>query len=207
MAFGADMPLDLQIRQREALDRELVGLGRDPTKVGIMWQQPLVVGETAREAHIQRGRLLTMIPPEGVGVYLSHNAGYDFSTLPQRFTLSALHAEIVASNASPVGFVRELAHKLGSDTEITREEFFEHGLHFATGYDRTLAGTASQVADRLEMVFDATGGRGGFMLGHVVSMPYDLANIVDLLVPELQRRGRFRREYAGRTLRDNLFEE
>jgi hypothetical protein len=38
-------------------------------------------------------------------------------------------------------------------------------------------------------------------------MPSDLANIVDLLVPELQRRGRFRREYRGRTLRENLFDD
>ncbi len=207
MAFGADMPLELQIRQRAALDRELTALGRDPAKVGIMWQQPLVVAETEQEAHAQRDRLLTMDPAEGIGVYLSHNTGYDLSTLPQRFTLGALHAEIIASNASPVGFVRELAHRLGSDTEITREEFFDHGLRFATGYERTLAGTAVQVADTLETVFDATGSRGGFMLGHVVSMPHDLINIVDLLVPELQRRGRFRPEYAGKTLRDNLFED
>lgn len=106
-----------------------------------------------------------------------------------------------------MGFVRELAHQLGSEAEITREEFFDHGLRFATSYERTLAGTAVQVADQLETAFEATGSRGGFMLGHVVSMPYDLANIVDLLVPELQRRGRFRHEYRGQTLRDNLFEE
>ena len=60
-----------------------------------------------------------------------------------------------------------------------------------------MAGTAAQVADHLEQVFEATGSRGGFMLGHVVSMPRDLAAIVELLVPELQRRGRFRREYRG----------
>jgi len=45
------------------------------------------------------------------------------------------------------------------------------------------------------------------MLGHVVSMPGDLAAIADLLVPELQRRGRFRREYKGSTLRENLFDD
>jgi FMN-dependent oxidoreductase (nitrilotriacetate monooxygenase family) len=150
VAFGADMPLDLQIRQREVLDRELLALGRDPAQVGIVWQQPVVVAETEREAHIQRDRLLSAIPPEGVGVYLSHNAGYDFSKLPQQFTLGELHAEIIAANASPVGFVRELAHQLGSATMITRDEFFEYGLRFATGYTRTLAGTPAQVADRLE---------------------------------------------------------
>jgi hypothetical protein len=31
--------------------------------------------------------------------------------------------------------------------------------------------------------------------------------LVDLLVPELQRRGRFRREYRGATLRENLFDD
>jgi alkanesulfonate monooxygenase SsuD/methylene tetrahydromethanopterin reductase-like flavin-dependent oxidoreductase (luciferase family) len=36
-AFGADMSLDLQIRQREAFDRELIALGRDPAQVGIVW--------------------------------------------------------------------------------------------------------------------------------------------------------------------------
>jgi hypothetical protein len=37
-------------------------------------------------------------------------------------------------------------------------------------------------------------------------VPRDLLNVVDLLVPELQRRGRFRKSYEGRTLRENLAE-
>jgi FMN-dependent oxidoreductase (nitrilotriacetate monooxygenase family) len=207
MAFGADMPLKLQVAQRKALDEAVAALGRDPQSMGIVWQQPTVVAETEREALAHRNRLLTAIPPEGAGVYLSHNAGYDFSTLPERFTIGELHKEIIASQASPVGFVRELIVKLGADAEITRKEFFEHGMRFATGYERTVAGTAAQVADHMEEAFEATGSRGGFMLGHVVSMPGDLAAIVDLLVPELQRRGRFRMEYKGTTLRENLFDD
>jgi alkanesulfonate monooxygenase SsuD/methylene tetrahydromethanopterin reductase-like flavin-dependent oxidoreductase (luciferase family) len=166
-----------------------------------------VVAETKREAIAHRERLLTAIPLEGAGVYLSHNSGYDFATLPERFTLGALQKEIVASQTSPVGFVHELIVELGADAEITRKEFFEHGMRFATGYERTVAGTAAQVADHMEDVFEATGSRGGFMLGHVVSMPRDLEAIVELLVPELQRRGRFRTEYKGTTLRENLFDD
>jgi FMN-dependent oxidoreductase (nitrilotriacetate monooxygenase family) len=207
MAFAPDMPLQLQIAQRKSLDEAVAALGRDPQSMGIVWQQPCVVAETEREAVARRELLLTAIPAEGVGVYLSHNSGYDFSTLPQRFTLGELHREIIASQASPGGFMREMVTRLGADTEITREEFFDHGRRFATSYTRTVAGTASQVADCLEEVFEATGSRGGFMLGHVVSMPGDLAAIVDLLVPELQRRGRFRREYKGSTLRENLFDD
>ena len=207
MVFGADMPLELQVRQRKMLDDALIALGRDPQSLGIVWQQPCVVAETEREAVARREMLLNAIPEEGVGVYLSHNAGYDFSTLPQRFTLGELHREIIASQASPGGFVRELVTQLGAETEITREEFFEYGRGFATSYTRTIAGTAGQVADHLERVFEATGSHGGFMLGHVVSMPGDLAAIADLLVPELQRRGRFRSRYKGRTLRENLCDD
>ncbi|MBS0558797.1 MAG: NtaA/DmoA family FMN-dependent monooxygenase [Proteobacteria bacterium] len=207
VAFGADMALELQIRQRETFDRELAAIGRDPQKVGILWQQPVVVAETEAEAVAQRELLLTAIPREGAGVYLSHNSGYDFSTLPQWFTLGELHEQIVATNASPVGFVHEMALRFGRDMPISRDDFFDHGLRAATGYQNTLAGNPAQVADRLEEVFEATGSRGGFMLGHTVSMPDDLTRLVDLLVPELQRRGRFRTAYKGRTLRENLLDD
>jgi FMN-dependent oxidoreductase (nitrilotriacetate monooxygenase family) len=207
MAFAPDMPLTLQIAQRKALDEAIAALGRDPQSMGIVWQQPCVVAETEHEALARRELLLNAVPAEGVGVYLSHNSGYDFSTLPQRFKIGDLHQEIIASQASPGGFLRELAARFGADTEITRDEFFDYGRFFATSYTRTIAGTAAQVADRLEEAFEATGSRGGFMLGHVVSMPGDLAAIADLLVPELQRRGRFRREYKGTTLRENLFDD
>jgi FMN-dependent oxidoreductase (nitrilotriacetate monooxygenase family) len=205
-AFGGDMALSQQVKQRQALDQALLDLGRDPSAVGILWQTPIVVRETEREAHAHRDRLLTAIPAEAVGVYLSYNGGYDFSTLPAQFTLAELQAEIVATNASPVGFVHHLALKLGADTTITRAEFFEHGVKEATSYDTTIAGTPKQLADLLEEKFEATGSCGGFMLGHIVSLPGDLIAIVDQLVPELQRRGRFRKEYRYKTLRENLLD-
>ena len=201
------MSLSRQVKHRAALDRALTDLGRDPAKVGILWQTPITVGETEREALAQRDQLLTSIPEAAIGVYLSYNCGYDFSALPARFTLGEIQEKIIAANASPIGFVHELALELGENTEISRETFFEHGARSATSFDKTIAGSPTQVADILEEAFEATGARGGFMLGHTVSMPADLIRIVDLLVPELQRRGRFRTHYTGRTLRDHLTEE
>ncbi len=203
-AFGENMALELQVKHRAALDAALAELGRDASRAGILWQKPLLVAETAEAAQRQRARLLTAIPPEGAGAYLSHNSGYDFSRLPERFSLRELNEIIAASNATPVGFVHQLAHRLGETTELTRAEFFDYGLRYATHYETTFAGSVAQCADHLEEVFEATGSRGGFMIGHPVAMPGDLADIVDLLVPELQRRGRFRREYRGRTLRETL---
>jgi alkanesulfonate monooxygenase SsuD/methylene tetrahydromethanopterin reductase-like flavin-dependent oxidoreductase (luciferase family) len=129
------------------------------------------------------------------------------STLPPRFSLRELNQRIVAANASPVGFVGLLAKQYGEDSEITLDEFFDYGLKAATGYASTRAGTAAQVADLLEEEFEATGSRGGFMIGHSPGENRDvLFNVIDLLVPELQRRGRVKTAYTGRTLRENLLD-
>jgi hypothetical protein len=58
----------------------------------------------------------------------------------------------------------------------------------------------------LEEEFEAGRSRGGFMVVHPQAVPRDLLNVVDLLVPELQRRGRFRTSYEGKTLFENLSE-
>lgn len=206
VVFGPDMALAAQVKYRASLDAALTEAGRDPAGVGILWQTPIVVAETEREAVARRESLLTAIPPEAIGAFLSYNTGYDLSTLPQRFKLSELQAEIVAKNGSPMGILFDLAHRFGEDAEFTRDEFLEHGARFATAYDKTIAGTGVQMADVLEEAFVQTGERGGFMLGHTVALRHDLSGIVNLLVPELQRRGRFRTEYRGRTLRENLAE-
>jgi alkanesulfonate monooxygenase SsuD/methylene tetrahydromethanopterin reductase-like flavin-dependent oxidoreductase (luciferase family) len=65
-----------------------------------------------------------------------------------------------------------------------------------------LVGTAETVADALEDWFTA-GACDGFIVTPTV-FPRMFEDVVRLLVPELQRRGLFRRDYAGRTLRENL---
>jgi FMN-dependent oxidoreductase (nitrilotriacetate monooxygenase family) len=204
IAFGASKSIAAQARHRRDLDAALVAEGRDPAEVGILWETNLVVGRTAEAAKAHREQMLTMIPREAVGAFISHQAGYDFSKLPQRFSLLELNDEIARTQASPVGFVHLLAQRVGETAEITREEFFEHGIREATQYDHTIAGTAEHVADHLEEVFEATGGHGGFMVAFSQATPGDFLNIVDLLVPELQRRGRFRTEYEGKTLRESF---
>lgn len=63
-------------------------------------------------------------------------------------------------------------------------------------------GTASDIADQLEAAFHG-GEADGFMISSAVS-PGAFDEFVDQVVPELQRRGLFRRDYAGTTLRDHL---
>jgi len=65
-----------------------------------------------------------------------------------------------------------------------------------------MVGTPKTIVDQMEEFFF-----GGACDGFNIMFPYvpgGLDDFVDRVVPELQRRGLFRREYEGRTLRENL---
>jgi alkanesulfonate monooxygenase SsuD/methylene tetrahydromethanopterin reductase-like flavin-dependent oxidoreductase (luciferase family) len=63
-------------------------------------------------------------------------------------------------------------------------------------------GTGADVADKMHEWFEA-GAADGFNITPTV-LPEGIDDFVELVVPELQRRGLFRTEYEGRTLRENL---
>jgi alkanesulfonate monooxygenase len=63
-------------------------------------------------------------------------------------------------------------------------------------------GTPAQVADEMEHWFK-DGAADGFNVMPAY-LPGSLKDFVDMVVPELQRRGLFRKEYEGMTLRENL---
>jgi alkanesulfonate monooxygenase SsuD/methylene tetrahydromethanopterin reductase-like flavin-dependent oxidoreductase (luciferase family) len=66
----------------------------------------------------------------------------------------------------------------------------------------SLIGTASQIADELQAWFEERGADGFNVL--VPHLPCGLEDFARHVVPELQRRGLFRHEYSGSTLRENL---
>ncbi|MEK1873744.1 MAG: LLM class flavin-dependent oxidoreductase, partial [Rhizobium altiplani] len=74
-------------------------------------------------------------------------------------------------------------------------------LNGGTGH-RAIVGTPAAIADDIETWFTA-GAADGFNLMPDV-LPHGLEVFVDEVVPILRRRGLFRHEYAGRTLRDHL---
>ena len=79
----------------------------------------------------------------------------------------------------------------------------EAALIYAEGMGMPrLVGTPADIADQLEHFIDA-GGADGFMLAATYT-PGCFEEFVDLVVPELQRRGRYRTAYSGATLRENL---
>ncbi len=204
LVFGFGASVTAQQRHRKLLDEALLAAGRDPAGVGILWATQVIVGRTAAEARTCRDAMLEFWTDEAVGTYLSHNAGYDLSTLPDSFRLAELRDAIVAAHASPAGLIGSLIDEFGADHTMTRGEFLAHGRGRAAGLDHSLVGDPATVADALEENFAVTGERGGYMLSCPVAMPSGYAEISELLVPELRRRGALAPRYPGATLRENL---
>lgn len=202
--FGFGGSLKGQQRHREALDTALRAEGRDPADVGILWATQVIVGRTPQEARTRRDEMLSFWSDEAVGAYVSHNSGFDFSSLPPTIVLGELQELIVASGASPAGFVGMLVAELGAEHSVSKAEFFDHAWRSASGLDHTLCGTPAEIADAIEENFAATGSRGGYMFTTPLAMPSGFSDIAELVVPELRRRGALAPRYAGSTLRANL---
>jgi alkanesulfonate monooxygenase SsuD/methylene tetrahydromethanopterin reductase-like flavin-dependent oxidoreductase (luciferase family) len=124
--------------------------------------------------------------------------GLDFSLLRRDMRLIDVADEVKAQNVHWGSFEEILKT---SDPELTVEQL---GRKFMTERILVAGGTPEMIADQLEEWHRETGANGGFMLGRGFSAPGNLREFVDLVVPELQRRGLGRRQYLGPTLRDNL---
>lgn len=75
-------------------------------------------------------------------------------------------------------------------------------LQATTHLSPRFVGTPESIADEMQDRFES-GCCDGFIVTHALS-PGSLSKFVELVVPELQRRGVLRTEYSGRTFRENL---
>lgn len=91
----------------------------------------------------------------------------------------------------------DATHALASDRSITVRQIIDRG----GGAHRLVVGTPEQIADTMEEWFRAGAADGFNVMGDVY--PSGLEAFVDHVVPVLQRRGLFRRDYRGATLRDH----
>jgi len=168
--------------------------GRDPEHIKILPGCLVVVGDTVEEARKKRALLDSLVHPDSGIAALSIALGCDAS----RFDLDApLPDDIPESNASKSGRERVVARARRDNLTVRQL------AQIAGGYGGlSMVGTPATIADEMEEWLHS-GGCDGFniMFPYV---PGGLDDFVDRVVPELQRRDLFRREYEGRTLRENL---
>jgi len=169
--------------------------GRTPAEVKVMPGIYPVVGRTEAEAREKFEFLQSLIHPSvGLSV-LEHTIGVpDLHKLP-------LHGPVpeMADTNGPLSRQRLLLEAARRD-KLTLWELCL--LNAGPRGHLLTIGTPSQIADVMEHWF-LNGAADGFNV-MPAWLPGSLNDVVDLVIPELQRRGLFRTEYEGKTLRENL---
>jgi FMN-dependent oxidoreductase (nitrilotriacetate monooxygenase family) len=171
---------------------EKVGRNRDHLK--ILPGAFVVVGDTIDEAKAKRAHLDSLVHYESAIASLSIALGHDASGFDPD---APLPRDIPDTNASKTGraHVLRLAEREGLTVRQLAQRYGGYsGLSFV--------GTPATIADEMEAwLFE--NGCDGFNVVFPF-LPQGLTDVAEKLVPELQQRGLFRRDYEGTTLREHL---
>lgn len=193
VVFAAQSTLEEGRRFYADVKGRMDRLGRHRDHLKILPGVLVVVGETDRQARDIRAHLDSLVHYESAIASLSIALGCDASAFDPDASLppvpetnaSKSGRERVIALAEREGFtVRQLAQRLG-------------------GYGGlAMVGTARHIADQMQEWLETEGADGFNVM--FPWLPGGLDAFTEQVVPELQRRGIFRREYEGRTLRENL---
>jgi alkanesulfonate monooxygenase len=180
-------------RQYADIKGRMKKIGRDPDHLKLLPGCFVVVGDTVEEARRKRAHLDSLVHYDSAIASLSIALGTDAS----KFDPDGPLPEIPPTNASQSG--RERAIALAQRENLTVRQLAQRLGGFA---GLSMVGTPDSIADQMAEWL-ASEGCDGFNVMFPY-LPEGLDDFVDRVVPELQRRGIFRREYEGRTLRENL---
>ncbi len=193
MVFGSASSLEAGQTFYADVKGRMAAAGRSRDALKILPGAFVVVGGTEAEAKAKKARLDALVPVESGLANLSVRLGTDASG----FDLDAPLPEIPESNASKSGQAQivDYARRTGATVrDLARRVGGYGGLSFI--------GTPEQIADRMGEWLGAQACDGFNVMFPFV--PEGLDDFCAGVVPELQRRGLFRSEYEGTTLRDHL---
>jgi len=167
--------------------------GRNPDMIKILPSALVIIGDTDGEARAKRALLDSRVHEDSSIASLSIALGHDASG----FELDAPLPDIPETNAGKTS--RERAIELARKENLTVRQLAQR----IAGYSGlAFVGTVKTIADAMEEWLD-TPACDGFTI-QFPHVPAGVDDFIDRLTPELQRRGRFRTRYEGRTLRENL---
>ncbi|MCF1473370.1 MULTISPECIES: LLM class flavin-dependent oxidoreductase [Rhizobium/Agrobacterium group] len=168
-------------------------IGRNPNHLKILPAAFIIIGDTVEEARAKRLKLDSLVHYDSAIASLSISLGHDVSGLDPDQPLP----EIPDTNASKSS--REQVLKLAREEGLSVRQLAQrYGGYAGLAFVGTAASVAEDMAEWLQ-----EHGSDGFNVVFPY-LPQGLDDVVEKLVPELQRQGLFRKDYQGVTLRDNL---
>jgi len=179
---------------RDDIRRRAAAAGRDPDSILVFPGIVPIIGATDAEADAEYRRRAEAVDIAQALVQLGRPFGYhDFT----RYALDAPFPELGDAGANAYRSHSDLIKRVARDERLTLRET---ALRFATPRSAFI-GAPATVADEAERWF-REGAADGFIVG--VGQARDLDDFAARVVPLLQARGLFRREYEDTTLRGNL---
>ncbi|AOS79514.1 MULTISPECIES: LLM class flavin-dependent oxidoreductase [Hydrogenophaga] len=196
VVFSKYPTLDNGKKQYQALKDGASNAGRDPGTLKIAPELKIIVGETESIAKEKRELIASLSRPIDGLTMMGETLNIDFSGRPyeQPFT----DAELAAMSWQSL---RDKVVQVSGKKNPSVRDFVEASGRGTLNDGPVFCGTGTQVADQMEEWFKTA--CDGFVLSGT-TVPGTYEDIVRLVVPELQKRGLFRKEYAGNTLRENL---
>jgi len=181
-----------EIKQRAA------ALGRDPDHLKVLPGVSPIVGRTLEEAQARYDQQQALLDPPSFLRSISRftSLGFDLSELPFDAVVP-LPPEQFDTNTHKSR--QKLVFDLIRRERPTVRQLFNK---LTAGGHRILIGTPESIADDFQAWFEA-GAADGFNV-MFSGLHQGIGDFAEQVVPELQRRGLFRREYQGQTLRENL---
>jgi FMN-dependent oxidoreductase (nitrilotriacetate monooxygenase family) len=167
--------------------------GRDPHDITIFALATVVAGPTDAAAEAKLADYRRYVSPEGALTLMSGWTGVDFSAFA--LDQQVRHVETEAGRSA-----LENVTRADPDRVWTVREVAEHVAIGGAG--PVFVGAPATVADQMERWIADT-GVDGFNLAYAVA-PESFEDIAEFVVPELQRRGRYKRAHAPGTLREKL---
>ena len=191
-------PINLEIGRQNyrELKAAAAALGRDPGHMTITPSAYLVCAETKAEAEDKMALIETLATDDDALSLLSEAMNFDFALkgIDEPFTDHELE------NISGTQSMRDRVLRSSGLKNPTPRDFITH-THRARP-NKPFIGGPKEVADGLEEWF-TTGVCDGFVLA-ATHVPGTYVDFVKHVVPELQRRGLYHKDYTGATLRENL---
>ena len=194
----ADAIFAIQPRAEDAanyfnsIKSQMTNIGRDPDACKILFGIQPIIGSSEAEAREKQEEHNELVPLEGGMAILSAHLDFDLSKIPA----DALMSE---RNEPELYRMRTRFHKVDGTPMTVAETAARHGQSVSLPQ---FVGTPQGIADQMEAFINVAGG-DGFMLTAIHS-PGAIEEFVDLVVPELQKRGIYRKEYQGNTQREIL---
>lgn len=196
LVFAVYPSLEAGKKQYKALRQAVADDGRDPDLVKIMPEMKIIVAPTESEAKDRRDLVASTAKPIDGLTLLCEVLNVDFSKRP--IDLPFTDEELAAVSWQSL---RDRVISVSGKKNPSVRDFVEASGRGTLREGPCFVGTPVQVADQMEEWFGSA--CDGFVLS-ATSVPGTYEDIVRLVVPELQRRGLFRKEYEHETLRGNL---